>query len=499
MRADYALPRLLCPACRKSVDKANKPELAKQPAVKRRAAGLAAPAVSKRRRVRKTADGLLELDVKLPSLQDLCVRAIAKNIDQVESFGDVSEAVTLKLCRIISKMRLLDEQTLGLFLGAGRTTVTLYDCAKLTDHDLGRLLEYPNIESLHLGLCGRLTGGRLLDLANKLPNLTSLTLEGAFLVDDQAFADFFRIIGDRLRVFHVRWAGFGLTAMRALVVNCENLEDLSIAECTDFDDACLAMLAPPVDQAESDKQNAARKLRTRLTGKGKDAGEVPVPSWRALKLQRLGLGKPHHVMDHKTAMRVIEAVGHDLVSLDVSGFKDIKDEFVTVGLHKHCPMLRELTMDECLEITGTGLSQYFAGLREATGRRAGESLERVGLERCYGLTAETVQELVRSAGSSLQALNLNSVDDKMTKWGLMALTGRMYDAEGNLVEETTGCSCLAEIDLSWVRCTTDAVMEEVVRCCPRIATVRVYGCPGVTQFAPSRAGLRYLGRESDTL
>ncbi|KAJ1931085.1 UV-damaged DNA-binding protein rad7, partial [Linderina pennispora] len=227
-----------------SVDKAAQP--AKKPTARKRPAE-PKPPVTKRKRMRKTAGGLLELDQRLPSLQDLCVRAIAKNIDQVESFGDVSEAVTLKMCRIVSKMRLLDEQTLRLFLGRTRTSVTLYDCAKLSDHSLGRLLDCPSIDSLYLGMCGRLTGARLLDFANRLPSLSSLTLEGAFLVDDDMFAEFFRICGNRLRVFHVRWAGFGEKAMRALVVNCGGLEDLEIAECTNFNDACLAMLAPPVE------------------------------------------------------------------------------------------------------------------------------------------------------------------------------------------------------------------------------------------------------------
>ncbi|KAJ1955905.1 UV-damaged DNA-binding protein rad7 [Linderina pennispora] len=257
------------------------------------------------------------------------------------------------------------------------------------------------------------------------------------------------------------------------------------------------MLAPPVEQSEIDLQNVARALRAQLRGKG--SGDMAVPPWRALPLQHLALSRPHHAMDHKTAMRVIETVGPGLVSLDVSGFKDITDEFVTAGLHKHCLSLRELVMDECLEITGAGLAQYFASLRAARTGRAGESLEHVSLERCYRLTVEAVQELVRSAGSSLRKLNLNSADDSMTKWGLLALAGRMYNKEGVLVEETTGCPYLTEVDLSWVRCTTDSVLEDILLCCPRIETVRVYGCPHVTQFAPTRPGLKYIGRESDTL
>ncbi|KAJ2821268.1 UV-damaged DNA-binding protein rad7, partial [Coemansia furcata] len=77
--------RLLCPNCRRSVEKSQN----EAAAVSKRARMVASTAAPKRRRLKKTADGLLELEPGLPTLQDLCVRAIAKHVDQVESFGDI--------------------------------------------------------------------------------------------------------------------------------------------------------------------------------------------------------------------------------------------------------------------------------------------------------------------------------------------------------------------------------------------------------------------------
>ncbi|KAJ2762016.1 UV-damaged DNA-binding protein rad7, partial [Coemansia sp. BCRC 34490] len=109
--------RLLCTRCRQSIDKSASEHAAV--AKNARAAIAAAAGPPKRKRLKKTEGGLLEYDRGIPTLQDICVRAIAKNIDQVESFGEITAQSANKVCRIISKMRILDETTLGLFLGGG--------------------------------------------------------------------------------------------------------------------------------------------------------------------------------------------------------------------------------------------------------------------------------------------------------------------------------------------------------------------------------------------
>ncbi|KAJ2888271.1 UV-damaged DNA-binding protein rad7, partial [Coemansia aciculifera] len=162
--------RLLCVNCRRSVDKTQ----GEAASVAKRARAVAVAALPKRRRLKKTADGLLELEPGLPTLQDLCVQAIAKHVDQVESFGDLSAASLDKLCRIVCKMRVLDEHTLALFLGADRGALVLYDCTRLASDALKRIVEMaPNVRTLALEYCGRLDDGVLGTFGPGLEHLAS--------------------------------------------------------------------------------------------------------------------------------------------------------------------------------------------------------------------------------------------------------------------------------------------------------------------------------------
>ncbi|KAJ2310171.1 UV-damaged DNA-binding protein rad7 [Coemansia sp. Cherry 401B] len=500
VRGDAA-GRQLCPACRRSVDKAAADKAAETQRA-RQTMQRRAPA-AKRRKMKKTEGGLLEFDSGLPTLQDLCVRVIARHLDQVESFGDISGQSLNRLCRIISKMRVLDEQTLGLFVGGqDRTSVTLYDCTRIKPAGLRRLVDTtPRLESLDLQYCGRLDDAGLLALAQGLPRLAHVRLDGAFLVRDAAWAGFFRVLGGRLRSFSVAYGGFGARAMRALVTHCVRLEALRVAECSDFDDDSVAMLAAPITEFEEIEQEAERLLRAEGAGKGK-APAGAVPAWQPMaQLRALELVRPHRPMASMTARRVVRGLGKQLRVLDLAGFRDLADDFLD-DLGASCPNLQELGLASCDSIGAAAMAAYFAGLRGRQALRAGHGFTRVDLSRCYMLTDRVVQELVRHSGATLRRLALNSVDDNLTLNGVLALGGFMYGAEGGkarLEEQTAGCGCLEELDLSWVRCTTDAALEQILPKCKGLAQVSVYGCGGVTAFAPARAGLRYVGRECDTV
>ncbi|KAJ2857818.1 UV-damaged DNA-binding protein rad7 [Coemansia erecta] len=509
--------RILCAMCLNSINKA----VGDQKAVSKRARETVTRApVKQKKRMKKNAGGLLEYEPGLPSLQDLCVRAIAKNLDQVESFGDITAQSLKKLCRIICKMRTLDEQTLGLFLGPDKSSLTLYDCTKITRTGIQRIInECAHIQALDLEYCGRMDNTALIDLGMNLTNLTSLRLDGAFLISDEGWAALLRDCGPRLTSFRVRFTGFGLVAMRALTVHCPNLVDLCVSECIDFDDDCLATLSAPITDFEEQMQEPERVLRLlsdRRDRKGKSSGismhprdfRGSIPSWKPLsKLQKLDLARPHKPMSSQTASRVIRTLGAQLRVLDLSGFKDIDDLFILDTLDAHCQNLEELYLNECVSITPGAMAQFFHSQRQKA-KVASKGYRRVGLGRCYMLTDSVIQELVLHSGATLTWLDLNSVDDNLSKYGLLALSGAIYkrhagendDSEEYVLEkQTSGCVNLEEIDLSWVRCTTDSTLDLILERCKKLETIKVYGCPYVTAFAPRRPGLRYIGRECDTL
>ncbi|KAJ1879402.1 UV-damaged DNA-binding protein rad7, partial [Kickxella alabastrina] len=340
---------------------------------------------------------------------------------------------------------------------------------------------------------------------------------GAFLVKDSAWAMLFRTCARRLTSLKVRFVGFGPVATRALAIHCTQLVELRISECIDFDDDCLAILAVPITDYEEEEQETERVLRllNERSKKGKAASvgspkdcTGPIPSWQPLScLQSLDLARPHKPMSSQTTARVIRTVGSQLRVLDLSGFKDIDDSFLLNALDANCQNLQELYLNECNGISPAAMAQFFASQR-GKAMVANNGYRRVGLERCYMLTDSVIQELVLHSGATLTWLNINSVDDNLSNYGLLALAGSIYnrttDPESGtsqyiLAEQTSGCVNLEELDLSWVRCTADAVLEDVLATCKKLETIKTYGCPDITAFAPKRPGLRYIGRECDTL
>ncbi|KAJ2361590.1 UV-damaged DNA-binding protein rad7 [Coemansia sp. RSA 2607] len=413
-------------------------------------------------------------------------------------------------------MRLLDEHTLGLFLGPDKSSVTLYDCTKINRAGIQRIAEEcSQIQSLDLEYCGRLDNSGLMTLGSHLRNMTSLRLDGAFLVKDEGWAELFRQHGPRLKSFRVRFTGFGIDATRALVIHCPNLVELRISECVDFDDDCLALLSAPITDYEEEKQEYERvfRLLADRDKKGKSSVAVhpkdytgPIPAWQPLSsLIKLDLAYPYKPMASQTTARMIRTLGGQLRVLDLSGFKDIDDSVILGALDENCQNLEELYLNECMGISPEAMCEFFARQRKKA-KVPGKGYRRIGLKRCYMLTDSVIRELVLHSGATLKWLDLNSVDDNLSSFGLRALNGAIYRREIDdgketyvLAEQTSGCVNLEELDLSWVRCTTDSVLEDILKKCKKLERISVYGCPEVTAFAPRRPGLKYIGRGCDSL
>ncbi|KAJ1673448.1 UV-damaged DNA-binding protein rad7, partial [Spiromyces aspiralis] len=269
--------RILCTPCTRSVEKA-KVQSSGPPA--RRNGGARQPAARTRRKLKKTEDGLLELDTGLPSLQDLCIRKIGRHIHDISSFGDISEESLDKVCKIICKLRELTNDTVKLFLSRERTRVRLYDCTKLNTLGLRQIVDLSSpdmVTELRLNFCGQMRDIDLLYLGRMLPNLRRVELHGPFLVtDDSGFGEFFRLIGGRLKEFSISAARFGVGAMRALVENCgEGLEKLRLAECPNIGDDCLTLITGLDSESTPRKRGSSRKGKEAVGHN--DSGEPVLP------------------------------------------------------------------------------------------------------------------------------------------------------------------------------------------------------------------------------
>ncbi|KAI8058477.1 hypothetical protein BDF22DRAFT_42250 [Syncephalis plumigaleata] len=184
-------------------------------------------------------------DDPVVSLRNACIKMIGDNIHNMDSLGSLSERNMDKICQIICKHRQLYPNVLKLFLDPSRTTIQLYDCTKLDEDDLKSIAQFcPNIDTLSLWYCGRLSPETLLFYAERLRHLRSITLHGPFLVTDQVFTTLLETVGGQLQRFAISHSGrLSHRTLTAIAQHCSNLKELQLSGCSAVDDSDILKLA----------------------------------------------------------------------------------------------------------------------------------------------------------------------------------------------------------------------------------------------------------------
>lgn len=149
-----------------------------------------------RKKRRKVALALLDkAEVKVPSLQDICILKITSNIDDVEVLGDIGQSNMNKISKILSRNRSLNNATILLFLQPSLKKLEFWDCSNVDSDSLNKIALFcPHLESLTLFMCGHFHNDNLKYYATNLPNLSELLLNGPFLISDVMWQEFLNLV-----------------------------------------------------------------------------------------------------------------------------------------------------------------------------------------------------------------------------------------------------------------------------------------------------------------
>ncbi|CDK30014.1 unnamed protein product [Kuraishia capsulata CBS 1993] len=406
--------------------------------------------VEARKRRKKVAAALLDKqEYKLPSLQDICVKLISQNIEEVDAFGDIGTVNMRKISKILSKNRSLNGHTMTLFLDAGLKELEFWDCSNMDSDSYTKIAAFcPRIERLTLWMCGQLHNDNLRYIATNLPNLTHLTLNGPFLISDSCWQDFFEIVGSRLKGFHIlNTHRFSNDSMVSLLENCgSGLEELTISRMDGLDSKPVYDILPHY-----------------LT-----------------KLKHLEISYPtkEELVDDALIVNLLSVNGETLETLILDGCSGLTDATLVSGIRPFCPSLRKLSLGLLDQITDDGASQLF------TDWDINDGLMEVSLRRCTALTDAGVYPMLEHSRSTLIELNLNSV---------YGITTQMFqDWSRNLK-----LGLLTSLDIGFVQSVNDKAVSILGRVCPKLTILEVYGCNNCTQEATVRSGLRLIGRQTD--
>ncbi|KAK9469964.1 uncharacterized protein V1510DRAFT_424365 [Dipodascopsis tothii] len=403
-------------------------------------------AVSRKRKKTVSAALLDKQEVAVPHLQDICIKLIAAYIDDVDVLGDIGEYNMDKIARILSRNRQLKNSTMKMFLNPALKALRFWDCSNLEADVLQAIGAFcPRLETLVLSMCGRLVDGVLDYYGDKLEDLHSLYLNGAFLVTAPCWARFLDRRGGQLRELTImNTLRFTSACMDRLAANCrDTLETLALVRVDSLHHADVARL-----------------------------GEFSALT----SLELAHLADDAAVTDD-TVVRVLERVGPQLVTLSLVGCPGLTDASLE-GVRR-CGRLQNLTLARCESLTDGGVAALFADWPANAG------LISVDLSRCVHVGDTAVQALVEHSARTLVVLNLNSVYN-VTEAALQVLAA-------------ADCEYLSHLDVGFLKCINDGLLETVAARCRGLQLVEAYGVIGLTEGLRLRRGVRLVGRQSDSI
>ncbi|KAI8335492.1 hypothetical protein BC941DRAFT_399213 [Chlamydoabsidia padenii] len=437
----------------------------------------------------------------LPSLQDSCIKVITDHIDDVEALGNIGIINMDKIAKIICRNRQLTNRTALLFMQPQLGELSLYDCTNVDVTGLKNIAHFcPNLRTLNLQYCGRMTDEVLELYGSHLQSLTSITLTGCHLVTENQWIKFFETIGDRLEGFSVRHTNrFKLGSMKALVTNCNKLHRLGLSRIVTISDDWATTLS------DSD-----------------------ITTLESLELGQTSTdpGSPY-TLTTGPLIKVLEKNGGSLKELSLYGCTDMTDELLVNGILPHCTQLQKLVLDGCNQLTSDAFKSLFSNdwkLRPTiVHRRPVVGLHHVAVARCLNFDDDALKALLGHSGKALTHLDIHSLEN-LTATALESIAGDEGDNDekeknfrfitdgkdkgnkykrfkiGSTPDSLTktvpsACTSLAYLDTSFVRSMDDYVLAKLIRSCSNLKRINVWGCHQITDTIQVPRQLIIEGRE----
>lgn len=421
---------LLCNPCGKEIQKEE------GPAKKKKKAAASGGAVGRRRKTQSNLlDGTYVLGAK--SLMSLCIETLAKNIELADDLGEMPPQIIDKIARMLSKKRLVDPNTVNLFLQPTAQDVSIYDGAKLSTDDLMRIFQMvPSVKNLKIRNAIHFKDEVMEYLLSRdKVELEGLYLHGANLLSAEMWKRYLTTKGKSLQRFQVYYTD------------------------RHFDDECMTAL-----------RTAAPELkRLKVYNNQQVSGDGIRELVHLKKLQYLSIHLHEHVHSD-VYVEVLHSIGAGLRTLSLRWMPKL-DNTVLDAIHSNCHSLSKLRITDSEVMTDAGFARLFTNWRNP-------GLTFVDLQKCrhvdsqkprenpddIGLCSEGFKALMAHSGKSLQKLNLHACRH---------ISKQAFDEVFSLEKTYPE---LKSLEISFCEDVNDFVVGSVFRSCPNLRELNVFGC-----------------------
>ncbi|EGV60804.1 UV-damaged DNA-binding protein rad7 [Yamadazyma tenuis] len=428
-----------------------------------------------RRKRKKVAQALLDkTTVSIPTLQDICIKYITSNIDQVEALGGIGSINMNKISKILSKNRSLNNETMTLFLNPDSKSLEFWDCSNVDSDSFNKIASYcPNLESLTLFMCGQLHNDNFEYYSDKLTKLTELNLNGPFLINEVTWQDFFESCGKKLEKLEIRNTHrFSNDSLIGMLENCgKNLTSLKLSRLDGLTSAEVYELIPHY-----------------LTPNSLTHLEISYP-------------KSEELVTDELLINLLAITGGSLVSLNVDGCTSLTNNFINEGISSFCKTLTHLSMKGLDQINEEA---NFKGFNEING-----GLISLDLNKCIEMTEAVIYDILKQSCTTLVELNLNSLDNLSKNFFWQVLTDDYEELKVNFKENNADDSLtfysglsfplLTTLNVGFVRSIDDQILNLLSKKCPKLKILEVFGDNRCTYKAKTRSDMIIIGRQGDAI
>ncbi|KAI0835372.1 RNI-like protein [Hypoxylon sp. FL0890] len=419
---------LLCPKCASKL--ADKEKAAKKNGKKKATAG---PASRGRRKVQSR---LLDGQIGVKSLMTLCVETLASNINLAESLGDLPPAAIDSIARQLCKRRLLNPQTLQLFVQPQAEVINLYDAARLGEADYLHIFRVcSKLKSLKVRNAIQFRDQVMDYLIGRNFALERISLSGANLITEDCWKRFLEVKGKALKGLGVYFTDrhFSDEVVGLLKDCCPDLVTLKICHNQQLSDDGVEHIAH-------------------------------LDSLQQLGLQLL---KPTSTMPY---VHIIEKIGKNLRTLSVRMVPDVDDRFLD-ALHDHCTQLKKLRITHSEVMTDAGFRRLFKDWKN-------HPLKHIDLEKCRHIDATKPREnphMVGLCSDGFRAMMAHS-GISLRKLNLHACRNISREAFEEVFSADKVYPNLVDLELSFCEQVTDFIVGSIFRCCPKLWRLNIFGC-----------------------
>lgn len=421
---------LLCNPCGKEVQKDE------GPVKKKKRVAASGGAVGRRRKTQSNLlDGTYALGAK--SLMSLCIETLAKNIELADDLGEMPPRTIDKIARMLSKKRLVDPNTLNLFLQPTAQDISIYDGAKLSTDDLMRVFQMaPNVKNLKIRNAIQFKDEVMEYLLSRdKVELEGLYIHGANLISAEMWKKYLTTKGKTLQRFQVYYTD------------------------KHFGDECMTVL-----------RTAAPELKRLKVYNNQEVGGDGIRELVHLKkLQHLSIHVHNHVHSD-IYVEVLSNIGTDLRTLSLRRTPEL-DNTVLDAIHNNCHHLSKLRITDSEVMTDAGFARLFTAWRNP-------GLTFLDLQKCrhvdsqkprenpdgIGLCSEGFKALMAHSGKSLQKLNLHACRH---------ISKQAFDEVFSLKKSYPE---LKSLEVSFCEQVNDYVVGSIFRSCPSLRELNVFGC-----------------------